>query len=262
MKIDTAGPVRILTLDRPEKLNALDSNAWITLLSELRTAEDEPSIRVVLLRSEGRAFSAGNDIKETNAFDSVARTKWYFLDLMVPTLAAMATSRLPIVAEVQGLAYGAGMELLQFCDIVVASDEAQFRLPETGIGLWATVFLGSAAYTTSRRATQYLALTGEPMSSHDALAHSLISRVVGAEALTGEGERIATLIAANGPRATALTKKFANHPIVTQSLPVVREALSVLIDETFSGPEGMEGVASFIEKRDPSFADATNVHGR
>ncbi|WGD41071.1 enoyl-CoA hydratase/isomerase family protein [Streptomyces cathayae] len=262
MKSETDGPIRILTLDRPGKLNAMNSEAWTDLLRELRTAEDDPSIRVLLLRSQGRAFCAGNDIKETNAFTTRAQTRAYFLDLMVPTITAMAGSRLPIVAEVQGMALGAGMELLQFCDVVVASDAAVFRLPETSIGLWATVFLGSASYTTSRRMTQYLALTGEPVSAREALEAGLITRVVAPDDLQRVGGEVAARIARNAPRATALSKKFANHTMLTESLPVVREALSVLIDETFSGQEGMEGVASFLEKRAPVFADVTNVHGR
>ncbi len=253
MRIDRDGGVLVLTLDRPERLNAMNGAQWSALLEGLRTAEDDPEIRAVVIRGEGRIFCAGNDIKETSAFAGKAEARAYFLDLMVPALAAMATSRLPIVGSAHGMALGAGFELLQFCDVVVAADTCSFRLPETRIGLWATVFLGSASYSANRRGTQWLALTGEAMSAQEAEAAHFVSRVVPEASLEEETMRVARTIASRGPNATAVSKRFANYSLVNEGLKVVREALSELIEDTLWSDEGVEGVAAFTEKRDPVF---------
>ncbi len=253
MRVSTDGAVRLLTLNRPNKLNALNTAAWSDLLRELRAAEADGAIRVILLRAEGRVFCAGNDITETSRFAGPSEARAYFLDLMVPTLAALASSRLPVIAEAHGMALGAGLELLQFCDVVLAAESCRFQLPETRIGLWATVFLGSASYTSNRRMTQYLALTGEAISAQQAVDAHLVTRVVPDDEIEDAGLHTAHIIAGRAPRATAVSKRFANHTMLTESLPVVREALTQLIADTLFSSEGREGVASFIEKRSPSF---------
>jgi len=253
MNIDTVGPTRILSLARPHRLNAMNGQEWSELLTNIRRAEDDEAIRCLVLRGEGRVFCAGNDIKETAAFTTTAQARAYFLDLMVPALAAMASSRLPIVAAVHGMALGAGLELMQFCDVVVAAESCKFQLPETGLGLWATVFLGSASYCTHPRATQYLALTGESISAQEALQWQLITGMVPDEGLLDAVMQIATKIATNAPRATALSKAFTNRTLLTEAMPVVREALSRLIDETLFKDESTEGVAAFLEKRRPNY---------
>lgn len=258
MKVTTEGAIRVLTLDRPEVLNAMNGAQWSALLHELRAAEDDHSIRALLILAEGRAFCAGNDIKETSRFQTKGEARGYFLDLMVPTLAAMASSRLVIVAGAHGMALGAGLELLQFCDIVIAGESCRFQLPETRIGLWATVFLGSAAFTTPRRVTQRLALTAEPITAADALDAQLVTQVVPDDQVAAEARRVAKVVASRGPQATAISKAFANRTLLDESLPLVRQALSELIDHSLWGEEGKEGVAAFIEKRDPDFT-ATGV---
>lgn len=253
MKSETLGPIRLLTLDRPESLNALNTAEWTALLRELRAAEDDPAIRVILLAAEGRAFCAGNDIKETSRFESKGEARTYFLDLMVPALSALATSRLPIVAAAQGMALGAGLELLQFCDVVVAAESCRFQLPETRIGLWATVYLGSASHSTDRRMSQYLALSAAPISAEEAREAGLVTKVVPDNVLRDAALALAKTIAGNAPGAVAISKAFANRTLVNEGIPVVRDALHSLIEHTIFEPEGQEGVASFMEKRAPQF---------
>lgn len=253
MKTETIGAVRRLVLDRPESLNALNSAQWTAMLRGLRAAEEDPGIRVLLISGEGRAFCAGNDIKETSRFTTKGEARAYFLDLMVPVLAAMTSSRLPIVAAAHGMALGAGLELLQFCDVVLAGQSCRFQLPETRIGLWATVYLGSASHTSHRRTSQFMALTAEPITAEEARAADLVTRVVPDDELYPEAMRLAETIARNAPEAVAASKAFANHTLLHEDLPVVRDALSSLIDHTIFSAEGREGVASFIEKRAPVF---------
>jgi enoyl-CoA hydratase/carnithine racemase len=254
MRCATEGSVRVLTLDRPSVLNAMNAAQWSALQAELRAAEDDDSIRAIVLAADGRAFCAGNDIKETAAFASKSEARAYFLDLMVPTLAAMAGSRLPIVAACHGMALGAGLELLQFCDIVIAGESCVFQLPETRIGLWATVYLGSAAYGTNRRLTQRLALIGEPITAAEALAGQLVTSVVPDGEVGTEAMRVAAIFASRGSQATGFSKAFANRTLLTEGLPIVRDALTALIDNSLWGAEGIEGVQAFLAKRPPDFS--------
>jgi enoyl-CoA hydratase/carnithine racemase len=259
MKVETYGSVRVLAFDRPHILNALNRTEWEGLLSALRSAEIDTSIRCLVIRGEGRAFCAGNDIKETSLFKSKAEARSYFLDLMVPTLAAMADSRLPIIGQAHGMALGAGMEVLQFCDIVIAGESCRFQLPEVKIGLWATVYLGSASYAANRRETQYLALTAQPITAAEAKEAHIVTRVVPDDALEASVMELAQTIASNGADAVARSKAFIGRTMLREALPVVRDALVDLIDNTLQGDEGLEGIAAFKEKRPPNFAAPQHV---
>ncbi|MBM7827663.1 enoyl-CoA hydratase/carnithine racemase [Microbacterium aurum] len=232
----------------------MNTAQWTALLTELRVAEDDPGVRAILLSAEGRAFCAGNDIKETSRFAGKGDARAYFLDLMVPALAALASSRLPIVAAAHGMALGAGLELLQFCDVVIAGESCRFQLPETKIGLWATVYLGSASHGGGRRMSQYLTLTSEPIDARTAHEAGLVTTVVPDDQLLERALEVATSIAGNAPEAVAASKAFANRTLINECIPVVRDALTSLIDHTLFEPEGREGITSFIEKRRPQFA--------
>lgn len=259
MKIETHGPVRVLVFDRPQVLNALNRAEWQALITSIRAAEIDPDIRCLVIRGEGRAFCAGNDIKETSTFPSKAEARSYFLDLMVPALAAMADSRLPIIGQAHGMALGAGMEVLQFCDIVIAAESCRFQLPEVKIGLWATVFLGSASYSANRRETQYMALTAQPITAAEAKDAHIVTRVVPDDALEATVMDLARSIASNGPDAVARSKSFTSRTMLREALPMVREALVELIDRTIHSEEGLEGVYAFKEKRAPTFPVPVHV---
>lgn len=253
MKVEQTGGVLELVLDHPERLNALDLAEWSAILHELRAAEDDDHVRVVVIRAEGPVFCAGNDIKETRAFRTKGEARHYFLDVMLPTLSALSTSRLPIVAEVAGAALGGGLELLQYCDVVIASKGASFGLPETGIGLWATVHLATSAFVGDRRVAQYMALTGERLSAARALEAQLISEVVPAGQLTERVGALARTMAAAAPDAMARSKRYANSSLSGQAIEASRRALSELIDQTIFEDEARSGMTAFVERRTPVF---------
>jgi len=257
VKIDRDGPITVLTLSRPAKLNAMDAAEWSALHEAIREAEGDPEVRSLLLRGSGRAFCAGNDIDAMRALRTRAEAERYFLDGMLPAFAAMAESPLPIVAEVHGDALGGGLELVQFCDIVLAADSARFALPEARIGVWATVFLGAAPHLGQHRIAKDLSLTAEPVSAADALHGGLVSRVVPAADLADAARTTALAAARNGPEALAHSKRFANRALLEHGLPAVRDALRTLIRHTLFGAECAEGVDSFVAKRPPRFAGAT-----
>jgi len=259
--VEKEGGVATFTLNRPQRRNALNAESWSAILDELRSAEADPSVHVVVIRSDGPVFSAGNDIKESESFATPADAKRYFLDIMVPALEAMARSPLPILAAVQGPAFGGGFELLQFCDVVIAAPEASFQLPETRLGLWATVFVGATHSLGVRRGALELALTAEPYSAAEAAAGGFITRVAAPGALDVEVRALAEGLLGKGRDALARSKRYANRSLISLGLVAVRDALEEHCNETIFSVDGVEGVAAFIEKREPVFADRARTAG-
>jgi enoyl-CoA hydratase/carnithine racemase len=248
VKVMRDGPVRTLTLDRPGKLNAMDAAQWRALHTALREAEADEETRVVVLRGEGRAFCAGNDIAAMAACRQRAEARAYFVDTMLPAFEAMATSPLPIVARVDGLALGGGAELVLFCDLAVAASTAAFELPETRVGVWATVFLGAAPYAGVQRLARTLALTGSRLSAADANAAGLVTHVAEPQDVDGTVRRVAEEITRGGRHAVASSKRFANRALVHDGLPAVRAALEELVEHTLFGEEYERGVGAFLSR--------------
>jgi enoyl-CoA hydratase/carnithine racemase len=254
MKVQTNGAVCTFTLDRPEKRNALNAETWHAILQELRKAEADPEIAVIVIRGEGPVFCAGNDIRESESFPTAAAAKSYFLDNMATAMEAMARSPLPIVAEVHGSAMGGGFELLQFCDLVYADEQALFQLPETRLGLWATVFVGATHPMGQRRAVQELALTTRPYTAAEAADAGFITKAVSSENLRTEVQVCIESLLTKGKDAMARSKRYANRALINEGLVAVRDALEEHCNVTIFSADGIEGVKAFVEKRTPIFA--------
>ncbi|MBC6456515.1 enoyl-CoA hydratase/isomerase family protein [Actinomadura sp. HBU206391] len=244
------GHLLTLTLGRPDKLNAMNAPEWRALHAAVRKAEDDEGVRVIVLRAEGRAFCAGNDLTAMAECRTRAQARAYFLDTMLPAFAAMATSPLPIIAEVGGMAIGGGVELIQFCDLAVAARSATFRLPEVRVGVWPTVFAGAAPSLGQRRLAQVLALTTEPLTAEQARAAGLVTHVVDDAELAEATAEVARGVANGARAAVGHTKRFANRELIEHGLPAVRAALEVMIEQTMFTPEYEHGVAGFTGRRE------------
>ncbi|WP_243716245.1 enoyl-CoA hydratase/isomerase family protein [Actinomadura darangshiensis] len=248
------GRLVTLTLGRPNKLNAMDADEWRALHHHIRAAEDDQNVHAIVLRAEGRAFCAGNDIAAMSACRTRAQARAYFLDTMLPAFTAMATTPLPIIAEVGGMALGGGVELVQFCDLAVAARSATFRLPELRVGVWPTVFAGAAPYLGQRRLAQRLALTARPISAEEAREADLITHVADDADLTATVAEIAAEVTAGARGATGQAKRFANRALVEQGLPAVRAALETMVEQTMFTAEYEAGVSGFTGRREPADA--------
>lgn len=251
MRTKTRGAAAYLTFTRPEKLNAFDAAEWLALHEAVRAAEREPGVRAVVLRGEGRAFCAGNDIGEFTRLQDADDARHYFVDQMLPAFEALATSPLPVIAAVHGLAYGGGLELVQFSDVAVAAQGTRFRLPEARIGVWATVFCGAAPYTCGPRGAKLLALTGREVEADEARSLGLVDLVVPDAELDDAVASLVADVAAGAPGSLAYTKRFANRELVARGLPAVRDALLALVDDTLPSADRREGTRAFRERRDP-----------
>lgn len=251
VRSETSGFVASLTLDRPEALNALNAELMAQLTSALRAAEEDPTIRAIVLTGSDRAFCAGADISQIQSIGSdelLAREG--FAREPFDTL---ATLRTPVIAAVRGLALGGGCELVLACDLVVAGESAQFGLPEVRLG----VIPGAGGTQRLVRAmgkakAMEMLLTGAPITAQDACASGLVARVTADPACLPTAIGIAERIATNSPRAVALAKDAAR---VADDLPLqqglAHERRNFFL--ALGTDDQREGVAAFLEKRRPEF---------
>jgi 2-(1,2-epoxy-1,2-dihydrophenyl)acetyl-CoA isomerase len=195
--------VLTLSLNRPEKLNAIDNDLARDLLSALATASSDPSVRVVVVNGNGKAFCAGRDI-------STAPTDE---DLVLVQAVSMAIVDLtkPLIAAVHGWTVGAGLEWMLNADVVIAASSARFKLPEASIGVFVTGGLTATlpAYAGLARA-KALMLLGEEFSPTQALDWGLLWRVVAPDQLDSETRRVARQIASLRPEVVSQYKRVLN----------------------------------------------------
>jgi enoyl-CoA hydratase len=240
--------VALLTIQRPEMLNALDFATLDALADTLETLDDDDSCRVVVIAGAGiRAFAAGADIGELAQQSNASLTAGGRFDAW-DRIAAVG---LPLIAAVRGFALGGGCELAMTCDMIVAADDATFGQPEIRLG----VMPGAGGTQRLTRAigkarAMELILTGRTMSATEAEAHGLISRVVPAAATLDAALELAGRIAAMPPIAVRAAKAAildAGERSLADGLAAERVAFFALFDTD----DQTEGMAAFAEKRTP-----------
>ena len=207
VEAEREGDVVVLTLNRPERLNAVHLAMRDELWTYLCLLRDDPSVRVAILRGTGdRAFSAGADITDFGTTASVleARDARVGRDLW----GVMASLEIPLIAAIQGFAYGAGLEMSLYCDLRIADETAQFALPEVTLG-----YIPSAGgtQTIGRHLPQSdamrLVTTGEPMDAQWAYERGLVQRVVPPGELMTTARALAERLAAMSPEAVRAVKR-------------------------------------------------------
>ena len=246
------GAVLTITLDRPDALNAFDRAMKEALLAALKGAARDREVRALVLTGAGRAFCAGQDLKERGAADAVPLGV-ELRERYNPIILAMRGLEKPIVGAINGVAAGAGCSLALACDLIVASDRASFLqafgrvglVPDTGSTWFLPRTIGPA------RAAQ-MALTAEPVDALTAERWGLVNRVVPADQLLDEATALARRLAAGAPLAMALTKRALQRGLVS-TLEEALETEAELQSVAGRSADHREGVAAFVEKRPARF---------
>jgi 2-(1,2-epoxy-1,2-dihydrophenyl)acetyl-CoA isomerase len=252
LRLEVAERVATITLDRPDALNALTVPLKQELLDAFRAVASNAQVRAIVLTGAGRAFCAGQDLRERTApgaepLDVEIRTRYN------PLIRAMRTLEKPIVGAINGIAAGAGASLAFACDLRVAAEDATFLLAFGRVGLvpdsgatWLLPRLVGGAKAAE------MALSGEPLSAADAERFGLVSRVVPRAAVVPEAMSIASRLGTMAPRALALTKQ-ALEASWTATLDEQLETEADLQGVAGATADHAEGIAAFLEKRPPQF---------
>jgi enoyl-CoA hydratase/carnithine racemase len=235
-----------IILNRPEKLNALDDETWRELYLASKLADNNET-RVIVITGTGRAFSAGDDIHAMYSLSDMNQASKFF-NTLLNTIISFINMKKPLVAAVNGLAYGGGCELLLLADIVISVPEAKFAIPEGRLGLIPPIALSIGYKTIGLRNISRLALTGEPINSYEAQRIGLVDYIVPAEQLKSKAIEIAQKIMLNGPHATQIIRSWLNK----HRIELLKEAIEDLAKISITD-EAKEGMRAFIEKRQPKF---------
>lgn len=198
--------VGTITIDRPDKRNSLDSAHLNGLVETAERAAQDPGLRVAVLRAEGPVFSAGADVREMAALaPDRARD---FITLVHRACDAMRTLPVPVIARLQGVTLGAGLEIAASCDIRLAADAARFGMPEVRVGIPSVVEAALLPGLIGWGRTRWLLLTGEMIDAAQALGWGLVERVVPAAGLDRVVEETVAAVLAAGPAAIRLQKRL------------------------------------------------------
>jgi enoyl-CoA hydratase len=247
--VETRGAVGLITLNRPQALNALNSTVLDELLRAHAAFQVADTIGAIVLTGSERAFAAGADIKEMQPLDYA---DVYSRDLM-SGWDDVAKVRKPVIAAVSGFALGGGCELAMMCDFIIASETAKFGQPEITLGIIPGMG-GSQRLTRAvgKSKAMDLILTGRMMDAAEAERAGLVSRVVAPERLLDEALEAAAKIASRSRPSVLMAKEAVNRALET----TLEEGLRFerrLFHSLFATDDQKEGMTAFIEKRKPAF---------
>jgi enoyl-CoA hydratase len=251
VKSQVAEGILTLTLDREERRNALNRATLEELEAALAAADTDPEVRVVVLRGAGeRAFCAGADLGEMLSHESIEASRRHF-DGLARVMRLMHRIGPPVIARVPGYALAGGFGLAVACDFTIASESAQFGLPEIGIGLL-PLLVSAPLYRAlgSRKALLDLVLSGRRLGAREAHALGLVSRVVPDAELDAAVGSLAETLAGYSPTALRMGKEAVytmSELEYDAALRYLREAI-VLVSRT---EDAQEGIRAFFEKRKP-----------
>ncbi|MFH2142775.1 MAG: enoyl-CoA hydratase-related protein [Bacteroidota bacterium] len=252
LKFEQQEDIGIITISRPEALNALNTRFFIEMDDVVANIRNNSEIKVMIITGEGKAFVAGADIaemvtknkKEGSEFSRLGQNTFHSLELL----------DIPVIAAINGFALGGGLELALGCDFRIACTKAKFGQPEVNLGL-------IPGYGATQRLPRlvgmadalYMLLTAEMITAADALRIGLVQKVVEPEQLMDEALRLAKLIVSKGPQAVKKVKKVTR---ASRHLSFIEGC--ELEDQEFGslfgiGDEGEEGMKAFIEKRNPNW---------
>lgn len=250
--LDRDGAVATLTMNRPEKRNALSAAHMRELIAALRELGGDAAVRAVILAGNGPAFSAGHDLGEMVG-RQLADYRALF-DTCVELMTAIQAIPQPVIARVHGIATAAGCQLVASCDLAVAAEGARFATPGVTIGLFCTTPMVALTRAIGRKRAMQLLLTGEAIDAATAADWGLINRVVPADALTVETRTLAERIAAASTLVVGLGKQAFYTQIDLDQPKAYAYAKEVMSLNALAG-DAQEGMCAFVEKRRPTWND-------
>ncbi len=238
-----------LTLNRPDRRNALSDEIVHDLGDLLERAIADDAVRAIVLTGAGTAFCAGADLKKGGG-GAVSTGPNPFVAIMK----RMREGPKPVIAAVNGAAFGGGVGLVAAADIAIASDQVKFSFSEVRIGVIPAMISVVVIPAIGERRAMQLFLTGERFSAADAVDYGLIARAVPAEDLRATVEELTGAIAKGGPNAVRAAKNLV-RTVPSMSVDEAFDWTQSIIAEIFASDEAREGMTAFAEKRPPSWIE-------
>ncbi len=242
-----------LTLANPPA-NALSIAVMEALTEEFERAASDKAVRVIVLSAAGKVFCAGHDLKELTAHRTDADRGRAFFEKTFTACAtlmqAIVRNPKPVVAEVNGLATAAGLQLVASCDLAIASNASTFCTPGVHIGLFCSTPMVALSRNASRKQAMEMLLLGEMIPAAEAARMGLVNRVVPAGEALAEARRIAAMIASKAP-ATVKIGKRAFYEQREMGLKAAYDHASAVMVENMLARDAEEGIGAFMEKRAP-----------
>ncbi|MFF2196376.1 enoyl-CoA hydratase [Streptomyces sp. NPDC058157] len=247
--LERKGRVAVLTLNRPEALNALNLQVMTEVVAAAEALDRDPDVGCIVLTGSPKAFAAGADIKEMRprSYMDMYLTDWF------TAWDRLGQVRTPTLAAVSGYALGGGCELAMLCDVLLAADTAKFGQPEIKLGVIPGIG-GSQRLTRAvgKAKAMELCLTGRTMDAAEAERAGLVSRIVPADELLAEALAVATTVAEMSKPVAMMAKEAVNRAFETTLAEGVRFERR-LFHAVFATADQKEGMTAFVDKRPPHF---------
>jgi enoyl-CoA hydratase/carnithine racemase len=250
IRFELDGPLARITMNRPERRNALSVSHMQELTGCLRAVGESRDARAVILAGNGPAFCAGHDLSEMIGRDPA--TYRHIFDVCCELMETVQKIPQPVLAQVHATATAAGCQLVATCDLVVASEEARFATPGVRIGLVCSTPMVALSRAVGQKRAMEMLLTGDPISAEEALAAGLVNRVVPPGELEDATRRLAERICEASPLVVGVGKGAFYRQVempVEQAYAYTREVMS--FNASFA--DAQEGMCAFLEKRKPQW---------
>jgi enoyl-CoA hydratase/carnithine racemase len=240
------GNIAILTLNRPQRRNALSLSLMQEMIACLGEIGADRRIRAVILAAAGKVFSSGHDLSEMVGRDINEYRRLF--DVCTELMTRLQSIPQPVIAEVQGIATAAGCQLVATCDLAIAAEEAQFATPGVKIGLFCTTPMVALSRAVGRKRALQMLLTGEMIDAHHAAEWGLINQVAPAAELQAETRKLAARIASASDLVVALGKQ-AYYTQIDLDQPKAYSYAKEVMSMNSLAADAQEGIAAFLEKR-------------
>ncbi|MGD9082988.1 MAG: enoyl-CoA hydratase [Desulfobacterales bacterium] len=250
--LDKDGPVAWLTLNRPEKRNALSLELMKNMLDKLKIIEQDHDIRVVVIRGNGPAFCAGHDLKEMVGANLDVTHFHQIFSVCAEMMQTLFKLPQPVIAQVHGIATAAGCQLVAACDLSIAETGAQFATPGVKIGLFCSTPSVPLVRAVGRRRALEMLLTGRFISADEAERFGLINRIVAPDKLVKQARNWAMEIAQYSRYTLAFGKRTFYNQVDLDTPSAYNIATQAIVMNCFA-EDAQEGMSAFLEKREPEW---------
>ena len=246
--VERDGPSAVVTLNRPQRRNALSLESMLELIDALDAIGRDRTIRAVILAAAGKVFCSGHDLSEMVDRDINEYRRLF--DVCSELMMKIQATPQPVIAEVQGIATAAGCQLVATCDLAIASDQAAFATPGVRIGLFCTTPMVALSRAVGRKRALQMLLTGEMVDAATAAEWGLVNRVAPAAELQTETRKLAARIAEASTLTVSLGKQAYYTQIDLDQSKAYAYAKEVMSMNSLAA-DAQEGISAFLEKRAP-----------